>query len=175
MSEYAKLQTPNSAKQQTEDEAAITKRAEAALDPADPTAPYPYACRLDESRGRLYVSLWAQAQVAVIDLKSNQVIARWPTEEHPNEMLLTKNGKLLYVANAHRNTVTVIDTEKGVTTETIWAALYPQSPPGATPNSLALTPDEKLLFIANATINTLAVVDVAGRGRKFAHSFATTQ
>ena len=122
----SKLQTPNSIKPQTEDEAAITKRAEAALDPADPTAPYPYACRLDESRGRLYVSLWAQAQVAVIDLKSNQVIARWPTEEHPNEMLLTKNGKLLYVANANRNTVTVIDTEKGVTTETIWAALYPQ-------------------------------------------------
>lgn len=159
---------------QTEDEAAITKRAEAALDPADPTAPYPYACRLDESRGRLYVSLWAQAQVAVIDLKSNQVIARWPTEEHPNEMLLTKNGKLLYVANAHRNTVTVIDTEKGVTTETIWAALYPQSPPGATPNSLALTPDEKLLFIANANINTLAVVDVAVRGKSRSLGFIPT-
>ena len=166
--------TRNSPVAQTEDEAAITKRAEAALDPADPTAPYPYACRLDESRGRLYVSLWAQAQVAVIDLKSNQVIARWPTEEHPNEMLLTKNGKLLYVANANRNTVTVIDTEKGVTTETIWAALYPQSPPGSTPNSLALTPDEKTLFIANANINTLAVVDVAVRGKSRSLGFIPT-
>ena len=165
---------PNSLPAQTDDEAAITKRAEAALDPADPTAPYPYACRLDEKKGRLYVSLWAQAQVAVIDLKSNQVIARWPTEEHPNEMLLTKNGKLLYVANANRNTVTVIDTEKGVTTETIWAALYPQSPPGATPNSLALTPDEKLLFIANANINTLAVVDVAVRGKSRSLGFIPT-
>ena len=175
----SKVQSPKSKVQvpavaQTEDEAAITKRAEAALDPADPTAPYPYACRLDESRGRLYVSLWAQAQVAVIDLKSNQVIARWPTEEHPNEMLLTKNGKLLYVANANRNTVTVIDTEKGVTTETIWAALYPQSPPGSTPNSLALTPDEKLLFIANANINTLAVVDVAVRGKSRSLGFIPT-
>jgi len=159
---------------QTEDEAAITKRAEAALDPADPTAPYPYACRLDEKKGRLYVSLWAQAQVAVIDLKSNQVIARWPTEEHPNEMLLTKNGKLLYVANANRNTVTVIDTESGQTTETIWAALYPQSPPGSTPNSLALTPDEKLLFIANANINTLAVVDVSVRGKSRSLGFIPT-
>ncbi len=161
----SKFKVPGATKQQTEDEAAITKRAEAALDPADPTAPYPYACRLDESRQRLYVSLWAQAEVAVIDLKSNQVIARWPTEDHPNEMLLTKNGRLLYVANAHRNTVTVIDTEQGMTTETIWAALYPQSPPGATPNSLALTPDEKMLFIANANINTLAVVDVSVRGK----------
>jgi YVTN family beta-propeller protein len=175
----SKVQSPKSKVQvpavaQTEDEAAITKRAEAALDPADPTAPYPYACRLDEKKGRLYVSLWAQAQVAVIDLKSNQIIARWPTEDHPNEMLLTKNGQLLYVANANRNTVTVIDTESGQTTETIWAALYPQSPPGATPNSLALTPDEKLLFIANANINTLAVVDVSTRGKSRSLGFIPT-
>ncbi|NBV24742.1 MAG: YncE family protein [Proteobacteria bacterium] len=170
----SKLQTPNSSKPQTEDEAAITKRAEAALDPADPTAPYPYACRLDEKKGRLYVSLWAQAQVAVIDLKSNQVLARWPTEDHPNEMVLTKNGQLLYVANANRNTVTVIDTETGLTTETIWAALHPQSPPGATPNSLALTPDEKILFVANANINTLAVVDVSTRGKSRPLGFIPT-
>ena len=163
-----------SAPSQTADEAAITKRAEAALNPADPSAPYPYACRLDERNQRLYVSLWAQSEVAVIDLKSNQVTARWKTEEHPNEMLLTKNGKLLYVANAHRNTVTVIDTDKGVTVETIWAALYPQSPPGATPNSLALTPDEKILFIANANINTLAVSDVSVRGKSRSLGFIPT-
>jgi YVTN family beta-propeller protein len=159
---------------QTPDEAAITKRAEAALDPADPLAPYPYTCRLDERRNRLYVSLWAQGEVAVIDLKSNAVIARWKTEEHPNEMLLTKNGKLLYVANAHRNTVSVIDTETGETTETIWAALHPQSPPGATPNSLALSPDEKTLFVANANINTLAVCDVSVRGKSRSLGFIPT-
>jgi len=159
---------------QSADEAAITKRAEAALDPADPAAPYPYACRLDERRNRLYVSLWAQAEVAVIDLKSNAVVALWKTEEHPNEMLLTKNGKLLYVANAHRNTVTVIDTDSGETTETIWAALHPQSPPGSTPNSLALTPDEKVLFVANANINTLAVCDVSVRGKSRSMGFIPT-
>jgi len=41
---------------QSFDEAAITKRAEADLDPADPSARYPYACRLDEKKNRLYVS-----------------------------------------------------------------------------------------------------------------------
>src|SRR5206468_4217941 len=103
----------------------------------------PYACRLDEKRQRLYVSLWAQSAVAMVDLKSHQVIAYWPTEEHPNEMVLSKSGKLLFVANANRNTVTVLDTTTGKALETIWAAFYPQSPPGATPNSLALSPDEK--------------------------------
>jgi len=159
---------------QTLDEAAVTKRAEAALDPADPSAPYPYACRLDEARNRLYVSLWARAEVAVIDLKSNAVVDRWKTEEHPNEMLLTKNGRVLYVANANRNTVTVIDTVRGETVETLWAALHPQSPPGATPNSLALSPDEKTLFIANANINTIAVLDVSVRGKSRSLGFIPT-
>src|SRR5882724_2928265 len=45
------------------DMAAITKRAMAELDPALPGAPFPYACRLDEKRQVLYVSLWAQAAV----------------------------------------------------------------------------------------------------------------
>jgi DNA-binding beta-propeller fold protein YncE len=156
------------------DERSIVKRSEAALDPADPAAPFPYACRLDERRGRLYVSLWAQGEVAVVDLKTNRVTARWKTEEHPNEMLLTKNGKLLYVANAHRNTVTVIDTEQGVAVETIWAALHPKSPPGSTPNSLALSPDEKTLFVANANINTLAVCDVSVRGKSRSLGFIPT-
>ena len=74
---------------------------------------FPYACRLDEKRQRLYVSLWAQAAVAVIDLKVGQVIARWPAQEHPCEMALTRSGKRLFVANSSRNTVTVLDTDSG--------------------------------------------------------------
>ena len=160
--------------QPSEDETAASKRAEAALDPAHPAAPYPYACRLDERKNRLYVSLWASAQVAVIDLRSNRILAHWKTEEHPNEMLLTHDGKLLYVANANRNTVTVIDTEKGSTIETIWAALHPQSPSGSTPNSLALSPDGRTLFIANANINTVAVCDVSVRGQSRSMGFIPT-
>jgi YVTN family beta-propeller protein len=170
----ARIKEQPGAKAQSEDEAAITKRAEAANDPQSPEAPFPYACRLDEKKQRLYVSLWAQAQVAVIDLKLNKITARWRTEEHPNEMLLTKSGRLLYVANANRNTVTVIDTDQGRATETIWAALYPQSPPGSTPSSLALSPDEKTLFIANANVNTIAVIDVGKPGKSRALGFIPT-
>src|SRR6185436_5357073 len=66
-----------------DDEAAITKRAEALLEAASPDDPFPYGCALDEKRGRLYVSLWGQSAVAVIDLAANQPIARWPAQEHP--------------------------------------------------------------------------------------------
>ena len=149
----------------TDDEAAIAKRAEAVLDTAGATNPYPYACVLDEKRSRLYVSLWAWASVAVIDLKTREIVGRWKVEEHPNEMLLSKSGRHLFVANANRNTVTVLDTETGKPVETLLAELLPNSPPGNTPNSLALSPDEKLLFVANANINTLAVFDVAEPAR----------
>ena len=109
------------------------------------------------------------------DLKAKKLASRIEFTGRPRMALrVSSNGKLLYVANAHRNTVTVIDTDSGGTTETIWAALYPQSPPGATPNSLALTPDEKLLFVANANINTLAVVDVSVRGKSRSLGFIPT-
>jgi len=152
-------------KTSTEDEDAIKKRAEADLDATTSADPFPYTCVLDEKRDRLYVSLWAQAAVLVIDVKNNQIVTRWKTEEHPNEMLLSKSGKNLFVANANRNTVTILDTDSGRTKETLVAELIPNSPPGSTPNSLALSPDEKLLFVANANINTVAVFEVSELGK----------
>jgi 6-phosphogluconolactonase (cycloisomerase 2 family) len=147
------------------DTAAAEKRAELGLYASDPKDPFPYACRLDEKRRRLYVSLWAQAAIAVINLNSNRVIARWPTQEHPCELVLTRSGKLLYVANACRNTVTVFNTQTGKELETVCTALYSQALPGSTPNSLALSADEQTLFVANADNNTVAVFDVRTVGK----------
>lgn len=147
------------------DNDAVTKRARALLEVLNERAPYPYACVVDEARQRLYVSLWAQSAVQVIDLKTDQLMTRWPTEEHPNEMILSRSGRHLFVANANRNTVSVIDTESGRTIEKLTAALDPASPPGSTPNSLALSPDESRLFVANANINAVAVFDVATPGK----------
>ena len=147
------------------DTAAAVKRDEAAKLKMMANEPFPYACVLDEKNERLYVSFWAQSSVGVIDLKTHTVVASIPTEDHPNEMILDKAGKTLYVANANRNTVSVIDTETRKARETLYAALYPDLPPGVTPESLALSPDEKLLFVANATLNAIAVFDVSETGK----------
>jgi DNA-binding beta-propeller fold protein YncE len=149
----------------SEDEAAITKRAEAVLDTTTANDPFPYTCVLDEKRNRLYVSYWAQAGVAVIDLVSREAVDFWHTDEHPNEMVLSRSGKLLFVANANRNTVSILDTDSGKLVEKLLAELKPNSPPGSTPNSLALSPDENLLFVANANINTVAVFDISEPGK----------
>ena len=153
----------------TTDDPSITKRANLLLEKASAEQPFPLNILLDEANGRLFVSLWAQKSVAVVDLKEWKVSARWSTEEHPNEMLLTKDGTRLLVANANRNSVSVIDTATGRTEELLIATLSPgvggpaTTPAGNTPNSLALSPDEKLLFVSNANINTVSVFDVSER------------
>jgi len=131
----------------------------------------PYGCLVDGKQHRIYVSLWGNAEVAVVDSDSRKVVDYWPTQEHPNEMALTTNGATLFVANANRNTVTVIDTKTGKALETLTAALYPHAPSGSTPNSLALTPDQKILFIANADNNNLAVFDVSTPGHSHSLGF----
>ena len=147
------------------DEEAITKRQRALDDLGNREAPFPYGCEFDPVNNRLYVSLWGQAAVEVIDVTTHQSVGHWPTQEHPNEMRLTKSGRLLFVANANRNTVSVLDTTTGRAVETLTAELGPAGLPGSTPNSLALSPDESLLFVANANINAVAVFDVKQPGR----------
>ncbi len=173
LSDNAAATTPLPADTSTDD-ASITKRERALLDATGASDPFPYACLLDEKKGRLYVSLWNQAAVEVVDTTTFAVRERWPVEEHPNEMVLTKDGRRLFVANANRNTVTVLDTATGRASETLLAELQPGALSGNTPNSLALTPDGKRLFVANANINTLAVFDVAETGKARSLGFIPT-
>jgi DNA-binding beta-propeller fold protein YncE len=126
---------------------------------------YPYTCALAPDGKRLYVSLWNQATVAVVDLKEKSVVARWATEKHPTEMALTADGKFLFVACANSTKVSVLDTEAGKPLETIACGLYPDTLPGNTPNSLCLTPDGQMLFVANADANNLSVFNVAEPGK----------
>jgi YVTN family beta-propeller protein len=164
------------AENEDSDTAAATKRslaiAEAATNQVG--ALFPYACALDARHDQVYVSLWGAASVAVVDLKTGQITARWPVGEHPCEMALRKDGKFLFVANANDNTVSVLDTQTGRAVETISVTLYPQAPRGSTPNSLTLSPDEKFLFVANANINAIGVFEVEQPGRSRGLGFIPT-
>lgn len=122
---------------------------------------FPYTCLVEPNGKRLFVSLWANAKIAVIDLETNKVIAGWSTASHPTEMVLSPDAKTLYVACANSTKVSVFDTTTGQPLQTIHCALYPQAPSGNTPNSLCLTPDGEMLFVANADANNLAVINVA--------------
>jgi DNA-binding beta-propeller fold protein YncE len=121
---------------------------------------YPYTAVVEPGGKRLFVSLWAKAGVAVIDLETNKLAAVWKTAGHPTEMAFDPKGQVLYVACSNSTVVTVLDPATGNTVQTINAALYPKAPSGNTPNSLSLTPDGEMLFVANADANNVAVFNV---------------
>jgi DNA-binding beta-propeller fold protein YncE len=135
---------------------------------------HPYACLPDPDGKRLYVSLWADAHVAVVDLEKNEVVKRLPTAPHPTEMVLDPKTKALFIACANSTQVSVYDTKDYEATQTINCALYPTSPNGNTPNSLTLVPDAQLLFVANADANNLSVFNVADPNKAVPLGFIPT-
>lgn len=135
------------------------ERVEATVD-LGPEA-YPYTCVVSPDDKSIYVSLWGEGAVIVVDAAELRVVSTIKTDSHPNDMVLNKAGTRLYVANANSNTVSVIDTQRLKRIETITTSLYPDAPEGSTPNAVALSPDESVLFVANADNDDVAVVAIS--------------
>ncbi|MFY0256046.1 alkaline phosphatase family protein [Chitinophaga sp. 30R24] len=130
-----------------------------------------YSCLLSPDETRLYVTIWGGRTVAVVSTVTARIDAFIPVGDHPNEMLLNKHGKYLFVANANDNTVSVINTGNNKVMETISTTLYPTQLIGSTTNGLALSADEKTLYIANADNNCLSVFDVSKPGHSESKGF----
>jgi YVTN family beta-propeller protein len=122
----------------------------------------------------LYITCWGCDKLLVFDLEKNTWKNSIGVGDNPNEMLLTPDGKTLYVCNANDNTVSVVDTKSKKVIETLDAALFPDSPSGSTTNSLAYDASEKKLYIANADNNCLAVFDVSKPGNSSSLGFIPT-
>lgn len=134
----------------------------------------PYDIVVGPGGHRLYVSDWAGRAVLALSPVDLRVVAKIQVGEHPNQMVLHPKDKRLFVACANSNCVSVIDTARGVVTETIVTSLFPKAPEGSTPDALALAPDGKTLFVANADNNCIAVVDVATFGQSQVKGFIPT-
>ena len=72
-------------------------------------------------------------------------------------MALSPNGRLLVVANAGSDTLSVINTERDELVETFSARQNPGDLFGAQPNALAFDRSGKRLFACNGTQNAVAV------------------
>jgi len=123
-----------------------------------------FTCLLSPDKKKLYISLWGGGSLLVFDTKAGKIVNRIKVGDHPNDLCISHNGRLLFVANANDNSVSVINRATEKTIETLNASLYPESPAGSTTNGVAITEDDKTLFIANADNNCLAVFDVSHAG-----------
>src|SRR5262249_24883297 len=148
------------------------------VNPADgkPTKTVPCGRRpYDVVRGRdgvlLYVSDWAGKVVLAVDPKELRVVARITVGEHPNQMAVHPKDDRLFVACASSNCVSVIDTQRGIVTETIMTSLFPKAPKGTTPDALALAPDGKALYIAKGEKHNLGGCQLRRGGKEQEEGF----
>lgn len=130
-----------------------------------------YTCLLSPDKRKLYISVWGGDKIKIFNTVTRKITDSIAVGDNPNDICITKNGKYLFVANANDNSVSVINIKLRKVTETLNAALYPNSVPGSTTNSVALSADEKTLYIANADNNCVAVFDVSKPGSSVSKGF----
>lgn len=133
-----------------------------------------YSCIFNPGRKELYISAWGGKKVWIYNTRKELVVDSVATDDHPNDLVLSKDGRWLYVANANSNSVSVISTGTRKLAETLNAALFPDAPTGSTTNSVALSGDDKTLYVANADNNCLAVFDVSTPGNSRSKGFIPT-
>ena len=128
---------------------------------------FPYTCVATRDGRRAWCSLWNASQVAELDLTSGKV-ARWidvkkPQDplapgSHPTVLLLSPDGKLLYVALSNADAVEAILTERGTSLHRFSVTLPKQDSAGSTPVSLAQTSNGHLIFVGLAGLNAVEVL-----------------
>ena len=112
--------------------------------------------------GTAYVSNQGAKTVSVLDISGGTptVTSTIQVGTHPNEEVLSKDGRTLFVANGDSDDVSVVDTASGTVTRTISLAPYDGARVGSNPVGMSLSPDERTLYVSNSGNNAVAVVDV---------------
>ena len=94
--------------------------------------------------------------VSIIDLDKQETVASIAVGLHPAGMALSVDEKLLAVANANSDSVSLIDTASDSVRETIQLAPLPQGRFGSSPTAVAFDAGGRL-FIACGTNNAVGV------------------
>lgn len=103
----------------------------------------------------IYVSNEKDNTISVIDGDSLEVIDTIEVGQRPRGIVMSNDGKLLYICASDDNHVEVLDVETREVLHTL--------PSGPDPELMALSPDGRYLYIANEDDNLVTVVDVEER------------
>jgi YVTN family beta-propeller protein len=102
---------------------------------------------------KVYVGLFKDDAVAVIDTSTNRVIATIPVPKGPHGLVVTPDGRKAYVSSDGASTVSVIDTAS----DKIVAGIEV----GANPHGLAMSADGKKLLVSGFGTSRSLVIDTA--------------
>ncbi|HEY2865565.1 MAG TPA: bifunctional YncE family protein/alkaline phosphatase family protein, partial [Pyrinomonadaceae bacterium] len=119
---------------------------------------------------KIYVSLWGDGSVAVVDPTLKGPITFIKVDRHPTIMMLDRGQTRLYVINSDADSVSVIDTKTDRVVERVDVRLSETAMGGVSPEGIALSEDEQTLYVANAHANAVAVVKLVSTPTAREHS-----
>ena len=101
--------------------------------------------------GTVYVGLFKDNAVAVVDSTSGQVSQTIPVPAGPHGLVITPDGSKVYVSSDGDSTVSVIDTNSNAVVKAIDV--------GPTPHGLTITPDGGRVLVSGFGANAFEVID----------------
>ena len=104
---------------------------------------------------KAYVGNFKDNTLSVIDTTAKRVLSTIPIPPGPHGLVITPNGRWVYVSSDGASTVSVIDTATDKVVENIEV--------GKNPHGLAVTPDGSLVLVAVYDTNSVAFVDSVTR------------
>jgi YVTN family beta-propeller protein len=102
---------------------------------------------------KVYVGLFKDDAVAVIDTAQNTVVGTIPVPKGPHGLVITPDGRKVYVSSDGASTVSVIDTGSDRVIATIEV--------GANPHGLAVSGDGRRVLTLGWGTNRVLVIDTA--------------
>ena len=124
------------------------------VETADPTTVWWSGVAYLPSRHWLYAANrgtgTGPSNVVVFDMKTRTILTRVPVEVNPYQLVLTPDGRRLFVSNWASQSVSVIDTATNKVIRTLQV--------GMNPNDIKLSSDGRL-FVACSNDNTVHIID----------------
>jgi DNA-binding beta-propeller fold protein YncE len=111
------------------------------------------------AREYLYVENTLSGDISVIEIPAHRVVGTIPHRvvgDHPDDIISTRDGTILYLSRLDDEEVIAISTE---TEQLLWTVKA-----GGRPNHLTLSPDERYLYVPLFDKGLLVVLDTRTRG-----------
>ncbi len=104
-----------------------------------------------EATPKAYLGLFKDNAVAVLDTSTNRMLTTIPVPVGPHGMVVTQDGRWVYVSSDGDSKVSVIDTSTDQVVKSIEV--------GQSPHGLAITPDGSLVLVADFGTSQVVFID----------------